>query len=136
MDLNEAMRIASAGMKAQSARLRVVSENIANADSTGTAPGAEAYRRKTIVFGEELDRASGANLVTIDHYGTDKTDVPLRYDPSNPAANGDGYVKMPNVNPLVEMMDMREAQRSYEANLNAQSMARSMLEKTIGLLKV
>lgn len=135
MDLNAAMRIASAGMKVQSARLRVVSENIANAESTGTTPGAEAYRRKTVIFGQALDRELGTSLVKVSRYDTDKSDEPMRLDPGNPAANADGYVKMPNVNPLVELMDMRESQRSYEANLNAQSMARSMLEKTIALLK-
>ncbi|SNB63480.1 flagellar basal-body rod protein FlgC [Arboricoccus pini] len=135
MDLNAAMRIASAGMRTQSARLRVVSENIANAESTGTTPGADAYRRKTVIFGQALDRELGTKLVTISRYDTDKSDEPMRLDPGNPAADADGYVKMPNVNSLVELMDMREAQRSYEANLNAQSMARSMLEKTISLLK-
>lgn len=135
MDLNAAMRIASAGMKVQSARLRVVSENIANAESTGATPGAEAYRRKTVIFGQALDRELGTSLVKVSRYDTDKSDEPMRLDPGNPAANADGYVKMPNVNPLVELMDMRESQRSYEANLNAQSMARSMLEKTISLLK-
>src|SRR5690606_17944415 len=110
MDLDAAMRFASAGMKAQSARLRVVSENLANAESTASTPGADAFRRKTIVFGDELDRATGLRLVSIDRYGVDPSDQPKRLDPGHPAADDEGYVRLPNVNPLIELMDMREAQ--------------------------
>jgi flagellar basal-body rod protein FlgC len=135
MDLSAAMSFASAGMKVQSARMRVVAENLANAESTGQSPGAEAYRRKTIVFASMLDRASGLDLVDVKRYGTDPGDQPLRHMPGHPAADEAGYVRMPNVNPLIELMDMREAQRSYEANLSAQLMARSMLERTIQILR-
>jgi flagellar basal-body rod protein FlgC len=135
MDLSNAMTFASAGMKAQSARLRVVAENLANAESTGQSPGAEAYRRKTIVFGNILDRATGLELVGVRRYGADPGDQPLRHMPGHPAADEAGYVRHPNVNPLIELMDMREAQRSYEACLSAQMMARSMIERTIQLLR-
>lgn len=135
MDLERSMRIAASGMKAQSARLRVTAENLANAESTSRTPGGDPYRRKTISFADRLDRALGAELVEVDRYGVDNTAFPLRYDPSHPAADEKGYVKEPNVNPLVELMDMREAQRSYEANLNAQQQARAMLQKTLDLLR-
>ena len=135
MDLERWMRIAASGMKAQSARLRVTAENLANAESTSRTPGGDPYRRKTISFADRLDRALGAELVEVDRYGVDNTAFPLRYDPSHPAADEKGYVKEPNVNPLVELMDMREAQRSYEANLNAQQQARAMLQKTLDLLR-
>lgn len=135
MNLESAMRIASAGMKVQSARLRVVSENLANVDSTGRQPGAEAFRRKTIAFASRLDRESGLKLVDVARYGVDRSDLPLRYDPSHPAADTKGYVKHPNVNALIELTDAREAQRSYEANLNALQMARSMAQRTLDLLR-
>lgn len=135
MDLERSMRIAAAGMKAQSARLRVTAENLANAESTSRTPGGDPYRRKTISFAERLDRQLGAELVEVARYGVDNSAFPLRYDPSHPAADEKGYVKEPNVNPLVEMMDMREAQRSYEANLSAQQQARAMLQKTLDLLR-
>ncbi len=135
MDLERSMRIAASGMKAQSARLRVTAENLANAESTSRTPGGDPYRRKTISFADRLDRALGAELVEVNRYGVDNTAFPLRYDPSHPAADEKGYVKEPNVNPLVELMDMREAQRSYEANLNAQQQARAMLQKTLDLLR-
>ena len=134
MDLHAAMRFSSAGMKAQAARMRVVAENLANAESAGTTPGAEAYRRKTIVFGAERDRASGLELVTVERFGTDPSDQPLRHMPGHHAADENGYVRMPNVNALIELMDMREAQRSYEAGMSAQMMARAMLERTLQLL--
>lgn len=135
MDLERSMRIAASGMKAQSARLRVTAENLANAESTSRTPGGDPYRRKTISFADRLDRELGAELVEVDRYGVDNTAFPLRYDPAHPAADEKGYVKEPNVNPLVELMDMREAQRSYEANLNAQQQARAMLQKTLDLLR-
>ncbi|HMR30246.1 MAG TPA: flagellar basal body rod protein FlgC [Geminicoccaceae bacterium] len=135
MDLESSMRIAASGMKAQSARLRVTAENLANAESTSRTPGGDPYRRKTISFAERLDRELGVELVEVDRYGVDGSAFPMRYEPGHPAADEKGYVKEPNVNTLVEMMDMREAQRSYEANLNAQQQARAMLQKTLDLLR-
>jgi len=135
MDLDSAMRFSSAGMKAQAARLRVVAENLANAESTATTAGVDAFRRKTIVFGQQRDRATGLELVTVERYGTDPSDQPQRHMPGHPAADAAGYVRYPNVNALAELMDMREAQRSYEAGMSAQMMARSMLEKTLQLLR-
>jgi flagellar basal-body rod protein FlgC len=135
MDLERSMRIAASGMKAQSARLRVTAENLANAESTSRTPGGDPYRRKTISFADRLDRQLGARLVEVARYGVDQSAFPTRHEPGHPAADAKGYVKEPNVNPLVEMMDMREAQRSYEANLNAQQQARSMLQKTLDLLR-
>jgi flagellar basal-body rod protein FlgC len=135
MDLETSMRIAASGMKAQSARMRVTAENLANAQSTATAPGQDPYRRRTISFVNRLARERGAELVEVGRQGVDRSDFQLRYEPGHPAADERGYVKLPNVNPLIELMDMREAQRSYEANLNAQAQARSMLQKTLDLLR-
>ena len=135
MDLNSAMTIAAAGMKVQSARLRVTAENLANAESTAQAPGGDPFRRKTISFGNRLDRATGLDLVDIQRYGVDRSDFQLRYQPGHPAADAQGYVKYPNVNPLIELTDMREAQRSYEANLNAMQLARSMIGRTLDILR-
>lgn len=134
-DLTKSMTISASGMDAQTIRLRVIAENLANQDTTGSSPGADAYRRKTITFANRLDKASGSDAVTVKDIGHDKGDLPLRYDPSNPAANPQGYVKLPNVNSFVEMMDMREAQRSYNANLAVMQATRSMLNRTIEILK-
>lgn len=135
MDLNKALTISARGMDAQTTRLRVIAENLANQDSTGSAPGADAYRRKTISFDNRMDRALGAATVRVRRIGQDRTDQPLRHDPSNPAANAQGYVKMPNVNSFVEVMDMREAQRSYSANLSVLEVTRGMISRTIEILK-
>jgi len=135
MDLDRALRISAAGMQAQSMRLRVVAENLANRDSTGQSPGADPYRRKTVTFARRLDRAIGAETVQVSRVGTDASAFPLRYDPSHPAADARGYVKMPNVNSLVEVMDMREAQRSYSANLAVLEITRGMLTRTIEALR-
>ena len=135
MDLGTAMRIASSGMKAQSARLRVTAENLANVESTAQAPGGDPYRRKTITFAGKRDRELGAELVDVKSYGLDRGDFELRYEPGHPAADTAGYVKYPNVNAFIELMDMREAQRSYEANLSALGVARSLQQKTIDLLR-
>jgi len=133
--LRAIMQTAASGMHAQGRRLEVISENVANADSTGNTPGADPYRRKTISFSEMVDRNSGANLVTVDKVGRDMGEFDLRYDPQHPAANAQGYVKMPNVNTLIEMSDMREASRSYEANMNMLDTGRRMRSQTIDLLK-
>ncbi|MFC3673933.1 flagellar basal body rod protein FlgC [Ferrovibrio xuzhouensis] len=135
MDLKNAMKIAASGLRAEGQRLKVISENLANADSLGRTPGADPYRRKVVSFRSELDRASGAEIVQAQPPGTDKTDFELKYDPGHPAANADGYVKMPNVNAVIEMADMREAQRTYEANLNVIDSARQMISRTIDLLR-
>jgi flagellar basal-body rod protein FlgC len=135
MDLETAMQMAAKGMKAQGVRMRVISENMANAETTGKKAGDLPYRRQIVTFKNELDRASGTKEVEVDKVQGDKTAFVLKYDPSHPAADKNGYVQMPNVNPLIEMMDMREAQRSYEANLGVIEMSRSMLMHTIDLLR-
>lgn len=133
--LSASLKIAGAGLAAQSARLRVVSENMANAQSTGKTPGADPYRRKTIAFVNELDRAMGARLVRVRSIGTDPTPFLLEHDPGNPAADANGDVKRPNVNLLVEMGDMREANRAYEADLQIMKQTRDLLAMTVDLLK-
>ncbi|NKC33672.1 flagellar basal body rod protein FlgC [Falsiroseomonas selenitidurans] len=135
MDLDRALRISAAGMAAQSTRLRVVAENLANRDSTGEAPGADPYRRRTVSFANRLDRALGAELVDVSRIGTEPGDFPTRFDPAHPAADANGYVKLPNVNSVVEVMDMREAQRSYSANLSVLETTRGMLTRAIEALR-
>jgi flagellar basal-body rod protein FlgC len=135
MDLERALRISAAGMAAQSTRLRVVAENLANRDSTGDAPGAEPFRRKTVTFGARLDRALAAETVEVRRIGTAAGEFPEVHDPGHPAADARGYVKRPNVDSLVEMMDMREAQRSYSANLSVLEVTRGMLTRTIEALR-
>jgi flagellar basal-body rod protein FlgC len=133
--LQASLKIAGSGLQAQSTRMRIVSENLANAQSTGATPGAEPYSRKTVTFANELDRAAGASLVRVDKTGTDNSPFRSEHDPGHPAANADGYVLYPNVNVLVEMADMREANRSYEANLQVVKQARDMISMTIDLLR-
>lgn len=135
MDLERALRISAAGMQAQSSRLRVVAENLANRDSTGETPGADPYRRKTITFAARLDRSIGAESVGVRRVGTAPGEFPQDFDPAHPAADARGYVKRPNVDSLVEMMDMREAQRSYSANLSVLETTRGMLARTIEALR-
>ncbi len=134
MDLDRALRISAAGMQAQSTRLRVVAENLANADSTGQSPGADPYRRKTVSFANTLDRSVGASTVRANRIGTDAEAFPQRYDPSHPAADTNGYVKLPNVDTAIEAMDMREAQGTYSANLAVLETTRGMLTRTIQAL--
>ena len=135
MVLDKALAISAAGMSVQGTRLRVIAENLANSQTTGSTPGADPYRRKTITFGSEMNRELGTETVTVRSIDADKSDLPLRYDPSHPAADSNGYVKMPNVNSFIEVMDMRDAQRSYAANLNVMSATRTMLSRTIEMLK-
>jgi flagellar basal-body rod protein FlgC len=135
MELGRALDISAAGMAAQTARLRVVAENLANQDTTGSTPGAEPYRRKTISFANRMDRSLGIATVQVARIGRDPADFPRRYDPGHPAADAQGYVRTPNVNSFIELMDMREAQRSYTANLAVLQTTRGMLERTISLLK-
>lgn len=134
-DISTAMQISAAGMRAQGQRLRVVAENLANANSTAEAPGADPYRRQIPVFSTYVDRALGAELVEVSRVALDPSEFTLRFEPSHPAANAEGYVMLPNVNPLVEMMDLREAQRSYEANLGALDAMRSMAASTLRILE-
>ncbi|MCK5933246.1 flagellar basal-body rod protein FlgC [Fulvimarina manganoxydans] len=129
------LKIASSGLNAQSTRLRVVSENVANAQTTGATAGSDPYQRKTVTFGSTLDEITGASIVRVADIGTDDTPFVEEYDPGNPAANADGYVKRPNVNMLTEMMDMREANRSYEANVQVVKQAREIINMTIDLLR-
>lgn len=135
MDLVDAMRVSASGMKAQSSRLRVTAENLANVDSTARTAGGDPYRRKTIAFAERLDRETGQHLVEVRRYGTDRSDFRLEHQPGHPAADARGYVKLPNVNAMIELMDMREAQRSYEANLNALELAKQLEQRTLDLLR-
>ena len=134
-DFMRSMGIATSGLRAQAGRMRVISENIANADSTGSSPGADPYRRKIPTFVSQLDRALDAKTVALGRIAPDRSDFRSKYEPSNPAADQNGYVKYPNVNPLVEMTDMREAQRSYEANLNIIGATRRMIQRTLDILK-
>jgi flagellar basal-body rod protein FlgC len=134
-DIIKTMKISSSGMRVQGARLKVISENLANADSLAQDPNGKPYRRKTITFKNELDRAMGLNRVSIDQIRPDTSDFGKKFDPNHPAADADGYVLTPNVNSLVEMTDMREAQRSYEANLEVIKASKAMLSSAIEVLR-
>ena len=133
--LQAALRVAGSGLSAQSARLRVVSENLANAQSTGATPGADPYRRKTITFENTFDRVAGQDVVAVKDVGEDPSAFQIQQDPGNPAADEKGAVKMPNVNTITEMSDMREANRSYEADLQVIKQSRDLISMTIDLLK-
>jgi flagellar basal-body rod protein FlgC len=135
VDFLKTMSIAASGLRAQAGRMRVISENIANADSTPSTPGADPYRRKIPTFTSEFDRALDARTVELGKVQTDKSEFRLKYEPGHPAADSNGNVKYPNVNALVEMTDMRDAQRSYEANINVISATRRMIQRTIDILK-
>jgi flagellar basal-body rod protein FlgC len=135
VDFLKSMAIAASGLKAQSGRMRVIAENIANADSTAPRAGGNPYRRKIATFHTEVDRAIEAQTVGMGRVQLDQTDFRTKYEPGHPAADRNGYVKYPNVNAMVEMTDMREAQRSYEANLNVIGATRRMIQRTIDLLK-
>jgi len=133
--LTTALKVAGSGMHAQSKRLGVVSENLANVHSTATVPGGDPYQRKTISFASELDRVTGGSLVEIDAISRDQKPFVTEFDPENPAADADGFVKLPNVNVLLEMADMREANRSYEANLQVIKQVRQLISMTIDLMR-
>lgn len=135
MDFIKSIAVAASGLRAQAGRMRVIAENIANADSTAQRPGAEPYRRKIPTFRSEFDRTLEARVVGLGRVRPDQTDFRLKYEPGHPAADANGYVKYPNVNSLVEIADMREAQRSYEANLNVVGATRRMIQRTIDILK-
>jgi len=135
MDFTKAMAIAASGLHAQIGRMEIISENMANADSTAQTPGGDPYRRKIVTFTSELDHSLDANVVKLGHVEADSSDFQVRHEPGNPAADANGNVKYPNVNTLVELTDMRDAQRSYEANLNIITATRRMLQRTIDILK-
>jgi flagellar basal-body rod protein FlgC len=135
MDFVRSMAIAAAGLRAQAGRMRVISENIANADSTAQDANGEPYRRRVSTFQSELDRSLGARVVGLGPVATDSSDFQSRYEPGHPAADASGMVKYPNVNTVVEMTDMREAQRSYDANVNVIGATRTMVERTLDILR-
>ena len=135
MDFFKSLSIAASGLRAQMGRMRVISENIANVDSVAATPGGDPYRRKIVTFVSELDRTLGAQLVKLGPIQPDSSDFLVRHEPGNPAADAKGDVKYPNVNTLIEMTDLRDAQRSYEANLNVITATRRMLQRTIDMLK-
>jgi flagellar basal-body rod protein FlgC len=134
-DVKQAGKIATYGMKAQAERLRTISQNLANADSVAERAGMDPYRRKIVTFRGEVDRELGAEVVKVRGRTEDMSAFGREYNPSHPAADDQGYVQTPNVNPLVELMDMREAQRSYEANLNVIKASREMTKNTLELLR-
>src|SRR5579863_2049585 len=134
-DFSRSMGIATSALRAQSGRMRVISENIANADSTAATAGGDPYRRKVPSFSSALDRTLDAKVVTLGRIRPDQSPFHVKYEPGNPAHDAAGHVKYPHVNPLVEMTDMREAQRSYEANLNIIGATRRMLQRTLDILK-
>lgn len=134
-DLIKSLDISASGMKAQGTRLRVISENLANAGSTAVTPDQDPYRRKLVTFGAQLDRELGVELVEVTRIAPDPSEFGKRYQPGHPAADASGYVQTSNVNTLIEMADMREAQRSYEANLRIMQTSRSMVQRTIDLLR-
>ncbi|HWA90537.1 MAG TPA: flagellar basal body rod protein FlgC [Rhizomicrobium sp.] len=135
MDFTQSMIVAASGMRTQTDRMRVIAENIANANSTATTAGGDPYRRRIATVTSSFDREVGATLVTPGKPAPDMSDFRKQYDPGNPAADKSGYVKLPNVNSLVEIMDMREAQRSYEADLTIMDATKSMLSRTVDLLR-
>ena len=135
MDFLKSLSIAASGLRAQSGRMRIIAENLANADSTAQTANGNPYRRKIPTFRATMDRTLGASVVGLGRVRTDTSPYRLKYEPGHPAADANGNVKYPNVNPLIEMTDMREAQRSYEANINVITATRRMLQRTIDILR-
>lgn len=135
MDFSDTIGVSGDGMRAQAKRLRIASENLANKDTTGSTPGADAYRRKVLTFKSTLDRRRGVSSVGIRAIEPDNSPFEMRYDPSHPAADSKGYVKVPNVKTMVEIMDMHEAQHSYDANVDTMQITRSMLTRTINIMR-
>jgi flagellar basal-body rod protein FlgC len=133
--LEASLKIAGSGLEAQSTRLRIVSENLANAQSTGSTPGSKPYGRKTVTFESEMDSLAGVELVHVKDIGVDKAPFRIEHDPGNPAADEKGFVKLPNVNIIMEMADLREANRSYEANLQIIKQVQNLSSQTIDLLR-
>ncbi len=134
-DITSIFAIAGSGLQAQSERMKIVAQNIANADSTGTHPGQKPYQRQVVTFKNEFDKALGAHKVKVSGVRKDNSPFLKKFDPTNPAADNEGYVLKPNVKTVMEGMDMREAQRAYEANLNVIDASRMMLLRTIDLLR-
>ena len=135
MDFIRSIAIAASGLRAQAGRIRVISENIANADSVAQTAGGDPYRRRVPTFTSQLDRQLESRVVALGPVRNDPSDFKIKHEPGNPAANAAGDVKYPNVNPLIEMTDMRDAQRSYEANVNVIGATRSMIQRTLDILK-
>ncbi len=135
MDFMKTLMISSAGLKVQTGRMRIIAENVANADSVASTAGGDPYRRQIPTVTSKFDKELGAEMVRLGKVVPDRTDFELKYEPNSPAADASGNVKYPNVSPLVEMVDMQSAQRTYEANLNVVSSTRSMLQKTIDILR-
>jgi flagellar basal-body rod protein FlgC len=135
VDFLKSIAVATSGLRAQAGRMRIIAQNIANADSTGPRAGADPYRRKIPTFRSELDRELDARVVGLGKIANDTTAFTMRHEPGHPAADANGDVKYPNVNELVEATDMREAQRSYEANLNVITATRTMVQRTLDILK-
>ena len=135
MDFLKSIAIAASGLRAQAGRMRVISENIANSDSVAQTPGGDPYRRRVPTFRSELDRSLEARVVALGRVRTDPSDFQIKYQPGHPAADAAGNVKYPNVNPLVEMTDMRDAQRSYEASVNVIGATRRMITRTLDILR-
>jgi flagellar basal-body rod protein FlgC len=134
MDFATSLAVAASGMRTQSERMKIIAENIANASSTSPVPGGDPYRRKIATVTSSFDRELGATMVESGKTIADKSEFRSQYDPGNPNADKQGYVKLPNVDPLVEIMDMREAQRSYEADLTVMDSTKQMLARTVDLL--
>jgi flagellar basal-body rod protein FlgC len=135
MDFLKSIAIAASGLRAQAGRMRIIAENLANADSTATRPGSDPYRRKIVTFRNEVDKALESQVVGLGRVRPDPSDFRVKYEPGHPSADANGNVKYPNVNSLIEMTDMREAQRSYEANLNVVGASRRMIQRTLEILK-
>ena len=135
MDLTKAMMISASGMKVQNVRMRIIAENLANQDSVAAGPNTDPYRRKSLTFANVLDRETGLNKVEVKKVLFDKAEFGMRYDPGHPAADETGYIKTTNVNGLVELMDMKQAQRSYESNLNAMDVSKNIIMRTVDLLR-
>ena len=133
--LQASLKIAGSGLEAQSTRLRIIAQNIANSQSTASTAGGDPYARQTVSFDDTLDRQSGVEMVRVKNIGVDASPFRLQHDPGNPAADADGYVKTPNVDVLIELDDMREANRTYEANLQVAKQSADMLTQTVALLK-
>lgn len=134
-DLNDVLAVSASALNAQNQRMKVIAQNIANANNTASAPGSTPYQRQVITFKNEFDRAIGAYKVKVAGVQTEQTQFIREYDPANPAADGQGYVLKSNVNPLIEMMDMSDAGHAYQANLNAIDAARGMALRTINLIQ-
>lgn len=134
-DFIKSLQVAASGLHAQLGRMRIITENIANADLTATTPGGDPYRRKIVTFTSVLDNSLGADVVKLGRVRPDNSDFRIKHEPGNPAADANGDVKYPNVNTLVELTDLRDAQQSYQSDLNVITATRRMLQRTIDILK-